>query len=146
MGKFRVEFHVYLISVTCHCSGPAGGKQLLKLGIVLPKTQWRTKKREYQTIISNSLEDLDKVNEYHSFIFRCCRGKQYNFILANLDGDWQTNFNTNGAYKITCNDTVFWCQYRQQNFSLDNKIVMPLNRIWRPPWIRSTVLSAKQLI
>ena len=89
MGKFRVEFRVYLISVTCPRSGPAGGKQLLKLGIVLPKTQWRTKKREYQTIISNSLEDLDKVNEYQQSVIYIplLSGKQYNFILANLDGD-----------------------------------------------------------
>ena len=37
------------------------GKPLLKLGIILPQTQWLTKIRSYLNIISNSLEDLDRV-------------------------------------------------------------------------------------
>ena len=37
------------------------GKPLLKLGIILPQTQWKTKIRSYLNIISNSLEDLDQV-------------------------------------------------------------------------------------
>ena len=40
------------------------GKPLLKLGIILPQTQWLTKIRSYLNIISNSLEDLDQVKVY----------------------------------------------------------------------------------
>ena len=38
------------------------GKPLLKLGIILPQTKWLSKIRSYLNVISNSLEDLDKVN------------------------------------------------------------------------------------
>lgn len=36
-------------------------KKFIKIGIILPKTEWRTIKRDYQLTISNSLKDLDKV-------------------------------------------------------------------------------------
>ena len=79
--------------------GVSGDKQLLKVGIVLPATQWLSKKREYLKTISNSLQDLDQVlsnkigdRDVQLVMFQDTKvglNEKYNFIskIAKLDSE-----------------------------------------------------------